>query len=134
MRKVLNHKRKLMLAYLASMGLILLLANSGATDIFRSNVGNYIPQYDKVLHFTLLGSLAFIVPFALLNGDNKDFYLKHLLIFSLIAIGVTAEEFSQKFIDSRSFNYYDLLADYLGLLTFSIIYLLSRRIKVFQSA
>ena len=65
------------------------------------------PGADKVGHFFLFGSLAYVLTRAL-GG-------RFLLGGLLVAVGVTLEECSQIWIPSRSFDLKDLAANYAGI-------------------
>lgn len=95
-------------------------ANTGQHSIFFELV-RCIPYGDKVGHFCLFGLLAL--------GANFAFKLKSYSVLSynlyigssVVFLFVLLEELSQYFIPSRTLDIADLLADALGILTFSLI-------------
>ncbi|MGO2291026.1 MAG: VanZ family protein [Pseudoalteromonas sp.] len=95
-------------------------ANTGQHSIFFELVRS-IPYGDKVGHFCLFGLLAL--------GANFAFKLKSYSVLScnlyigssVVFLFVLLEELSQYYIPSRTLDITDLLADMLGILTFSLI-------------
>ena len=121
--KTLKQNRKLlMVAYLAAIGITLIVVNTGITKEIRDNLDIALPINDKIAHFFLMGSLAYLLPFALLDPSKARFRWNFVGLVALIAFLVTAEEFSQRFLLTRSFQLWDLVADYLGILCFSAFY------------
>ncbi len=94
-------------------------ADSGKSNIFFDFVKNF--KYgDKIGHFFIFGTLSIFLNFYL----NKVF-LKYIPLGSVLIFAVTIiEEFSQKFFPSRTFDYFDLLADFLGISFFGIIWII----------
>jgi VanZ family protein len=75
------------------------------------------PGSDKVGHFFLIGGMAFFANLAL-RGRN----LARIQIGSLFVAAVfVAEEFTQKNIPSRTFDWRDLAADFVGIMVFDIL-------------
>ena len=116
----MNRRWQLFTFWLALVGIIILMADIGrlswVTDILKDN-----PGLDKVGHFGLVGTLAFLFNQAL--GCRK---LRGIMLGSLI-IGtvLTLEEISQRWVPGRSFDYGDMAANIAGCITAD---LLSRRI------
>ena len=80
-----------------------------------------IPFFDKIGHFFLMGIFAFIVNMAL---SCKTFSVGdyNILTGSTVVLAlVLLEEFSQIFITYRSFSYFDILFDILGIAAFSYL-------------
>lgn len=76
-----------------------------------------IPYGDKIIHFILIGTLAYVVNY--LMGFRRFEFLnrKWLTGTTLIFAIMTIEEFSQMFVSTRSFDLLDLTANYLGIFT-----------------
>ena len=96
-------------AWLALVGGIIFLADIGklsvVMDFLKVNPGS-----DKVCHFGLVGTLAFLFNQAL--GGRK---CGPLMLGSLIVgIVITAEEISQIWVPGRSFDYGDMAANICG--------------------
>ena len=98
---------------LAFNSLVILTADTHHARGFFAWV-NSLSLGDKAGHFVLMGGLAFLLNFA----------LRWRVIFSpvqlggvIVAVFVVAEEFSQKWIPWRTFDYFDLLADFAGITT-----------------
>lgn len=74
------------------------------------------PGGDKVGHFILLGIASFFA--------NQVLYPRHFLVFGkvffvgslIVLVAITAEEISQMFIVSRTFDLIDLSCSYLGVI------------------
>jgi len=96
--------------------------------IYSANTGNPLPAAgfirsfthgDKLAHFLLFGFLSFLLNLAL---SAKRFVFGRISIFrGSMIVGVVAllEELSQQFILTRTFEYFDLLADFSGILLFA---------------
>ncbi|MEM8859869.1 MAG: VanZ family protein [Chloroflexota bacterium] len=92
--------------------LIIALANVGFGFF---NIVNQIPLGDKIGHFSLFGTMAFLINKAL-NCRTKEILGKDVLVGSLILIiFVVAEELSQIFLDYRTFDVTDLMYDLVGI-------------------
>ena len=117
----MNRRWGIFAFWLVLVGLIILMADLGrlswVIDILKNN-----PGLDKVCHFGLIGTLAFLFNQAL--GYRK---LRGLMLGSLV-IGtvLTLEEISQRWVPGRSFDYGDMAANIAGCITAD---LLSRRIQ-----
>ncbi len=100
---------------------IIFLADVGHLTWVTDMVKKY-PGSDKVGHFFLIGTLAH-----LFNQALRRRKLGPLLMGSLlVAIAMTAEEYSQKWTPSRNFDYGDMAANLCGCIAAD---LLSRRRK-----
>lgn len=122
MKQSIKQSIKKQFAYLFILLIILIII--GATTQSLGFVGQYIkaiPYGDKLIHFMLIGSLAYVVNFLTHFRRFTFFNRKWLLGSTLIFIIMTIEEFSQIFISTRSFDLLDLSANYLGILTVSLI-------------
>ena len=73
-----------------------------------------IPYGDKIAHFGLLGLLAFLA--ARWGQLNSTRFTPCVVGVILIAVSIV-EEFSQRFIGTRQFDYGDMLMNILGILT-----------------
>lgn len=94
------------------LGCIILLANSGSEFIWW--IARF-PMADKVGHFLLFGSLAFLLNMAL-NCRRYTLLDKEVLLGSLIVLCVvTLEELSQLFIPARTFDITDFMYDGVGI-------------------
>ncbi|QBY04109.1 trypsin [Thalassotalea sp. HSM 43] len=106
----------LMLVFICSL---LFMANTGQDNMFFE-FKRGIPFGDKVGHFMLFGGMAMLTNFALrFRHVSKSSLLQFgsLLVLALS----TMEEFSQIFISTRTFSFYDLAANFLGISLFTLI-------------
>ena len=107
----------LLVVYVFVLAGIIFLADRKGTSYLLNFVGN-IPYGDKLGHFCLMGGFAFLLNLVL-NARTFRFLKINWLVGSLIVlIVVTLEECSQIFIRGRTFDWSDLLVDYLGIFLF----------------
>lgn len=107
----------LLIAYVFILAVIVFLADRKGTRYMLNFVGN-IPYGDKLGHFCLMGGFSFLLNL-FLNAKTFRLLKINVLLGSLIVlIVVTIEEFSQIFVSGRSFDYSDLIFDYLGIFIF----------------
>ena len=104
-----------LMGYASFMYWIISSANT-KTDNGLLSLSASIPYGDKIGHFFVMGLLALLVNL-LLNSRRQSIGKREFLLGSLIIAGiVTAEEFTQIFIPSRTFSLFDLVADYAGIM------------------
>jgi hypothetical protein len=73
---------------------------------------NSIPFFDKAGHILLIGTLAFLLNYALAGRKLGPLQLGGLIIAAVMTI----EEYSQAWIPTRSCSWADLAANYTGVL------------------
>lgn len=97
---------------------IMYLANTGEQSIFFDFV-RALPFGDKLGHFGLFGMLTLLMNFACKLKTIKiasiSIYLGAILVFAFAIL----EELSQFFVDSRTLDITDILADISGIAFFS---------------
>ncbi|MCI5159107.1 MAG: trypsin [Candidatus Electrothrix sp. AUS1_2] len=94
---------------------IIYAADQGTLPFFIRRLYMF-PGGDKVGHFILLGIASFFA--------NQVLYPRHFLVFGkvffvgslIVLVAITAEEISQMFIVSRTFDLIDLSCSYLGVI------------------
>ncbi len=93
---------------------IIALANIG---VLHESLGfaKKIPLSDAVGHFLLMGAMALLVNLSLRARRFRLGPVGIMLGSVIVAAVVTAEEFSQLFLQHRSFSWIDLAADYMGI-------------------
>jgi len=96
---------------------ILSAANTRSKNSLLS-ISSSLPHGDKIGHFLVMGLLAFMVNRLLDNRFQMIGKRKFLLGSLIVAAIVTAEEFCQIFIPSRTFSPFDLIADFAGIFIF----------------
>ena len=107
----------LLVVYVFLLAVIIFIAGRKGTRYVLNFVGN-IPYGDKIGHFLLMGGFSFLLNLVLnakTVGRGKFNYLLGSLI---VAVVVTLEEISQIFVGGRTFDWGDLVFDYLGILVF----------------
>lgn len=104
----------LSLLFAASLMVIIIFANQGLLPAWLVALKDF-PGGDKVGHFVLMGSMALLLNIAWRQRRITLFGQQWLLGSTLLVIVVTLEELSQIWLPMRSFDWLDLLADYLGI-------------------
>ena len=92
------------------VAVIILLADRGTLPGFIVALYAF-PNGDKVGHFLLMGGLGMLVNLALPGRPVR----RHLIATLILALLVTAEEFSQNFFGTRNADWIDLLASLAGI-------------------
>lgn len=110
----------LTVCYVIILAVIIFIADRKSTRFLLDFIGN-IPYGDKLAHFFLMGFLSFLVNL-LLNARTFGFgKLRYLLGSVIVLVLVTIEEFSQLFVRGRTFDWRDLVADFVGIIIFGEI-------------
>ena len=91
-----------------------------------------LPYDDKLAHFFLVGALALLVNLSLSLSQVTIRKIKILKGSLVLLVLVTLEEFSQMLFPARSFSWFDLFANYAGILCFgrAAIYLMTNRAAI----
>jgi VanZ family protein len=80
------------------------------------------PNGDKVGHFFLFGFLTFFVARAFLSSfPSQPRIWVTLSIGLILALVIAAEEWSQQYFSTRTFDLLDLLASYVGVAVFGFL-------------
>ena len=124
MRSLKYKEYKLLIFYVLALSFIVIIVDSGITASFRYWLRINIPNLDKVGHFLGMGLLVFLMLKSFIYSDDRRFVRKVILIIGLLFLLATAEEFSQKLLRYRSFELWDLAANYMGILMFAMAFLL----------
>jgi len=102
------------IGFFAFIGWVIYLANTGQKSVA-------IPYGDKLGHFCLFGLLTLFInlafKFKTLNLAGRPIYLAVLIVSTFVIL----EELSQFFIESRTLDFVDLIADFTGIAIFSAI-------------
>ncbi len=106
--------RILTFLYMLFIAIIIASADEGKLRWVFSLVGR-VPEGDKIGHFVLIGSLAWLLNASL--GWRKTSVLgRAVLLGSAIVFAfATLEECSQRFFPERTFELLDLVGDYTGI-------------------
>ena len=97
---------------------IIVCADTGQCGHLTRQVRN-LPFGDKTAHFLLYGTLTFLVNLAFNNTYWKFFGTAALKGSVLVLFFAIAEEFTQIFLASRSFEVADIICDLLGIYLFA---------------
>jgi len=98
---------------------IIYLANTGQNSLFFQFVAS-IPYGDKLGHFCLFGLLTLAANFTFKLKSfqllSMEVYLGSVLVFTFVVI----EELSQYYIPDRTLDALDLMADFFGIVFFTL--------------
>ncbi len=100
-------------AWLAFVVTIVVLADRGRLGPIYAIIAAY-PGSDKIGHFVLIGGVAFFFNLSLRCRKWRGWLIGSLIVGTV----ATLEEFSQKWIPSRTFDLLDLTADFAGIFFF----------------
>ena len=113
-----NARMKILLAaYVFILAFIIFLADRRGTRYMLNFVGN-IPYGDKLGHFLLMGGFSFLLNLVLDARHFRFWKFNYLLGSLIVLIVVTIEEISQIFVSGRTFDWSDLVFDFLGIFLF----------------
>ena len=105
------------LSFFIFISYIIFLADTADYN-FAFKIVGHIPYGDKIFHALLYGLMAFLLNFGLgFRRVGNMFYLGSAIVLTFAAL----EEFSQYWIPSRTFDLWDLLADFVGVVLISSI-------------
>ena len=89
----------------------------------RPNPGlNFFPFLDKVAHLGIYSFLGFFIARAFYRGHGFSIRICILLAVALSAVYGLSDEWHQMYVLTRTAEWGDLLSDFLGGLTGSVIY------------
>ena len=105
---------RIFILYTLLISLIITIAYNGSIP----HIVGYIPLYDKIGHFFLVGFLSYLLDKVLNNKKSEVFKiavpLGPLLVFSFFTI----DEFFQLMSSVRTFDFFDLLSNAFGIIIF----------------
>ena len=104
----------LLIVYILVLAVIIFLADRRGTRYMLNFVGN-IPYGDKLGHFLLMGGFSFLLNLVLNARTFRLWKFNYLLGSLIVLIVVTIEEISQMFVAGRTFDWSDLVFDFLGI-------------------
>ena len=118
--KLLNFRVLLPLGFFIFITFIIYLADT-ADHNFAFRLIGHIPYGDKLMHGLLYGVMALFLNFGLKYKSYKWSGFNMQLGAIIVLIFATLEEISQYWLPSRTFDLGDLLADFVGVILFSLI-------------
>src|SRR5215203_3702617 len=107
----------LLVVYIFILAAIIFLADRRGTRYMLRFVGN-IPYGDKLGHFLLMGGFSFLLNLVLDARTFSLWKIRYLLGSVIVLVVVTIEEISQIFVSGRTFDWSDLVFDFLGIIIF----------------
>ncbi|HIP51602.1 MAG TPA: trypsin [Campylobacterales bacterium] len=108
------------LSFFIFIGFIIYLADT-ADHNFAFRLIGHIPYGDKLMHGLLYGIMALLLNYGLKFKAYKFLGFNMQLGAIIVLVFATIEEISQYWIPSRTFDLGDLLADFVGVVLFSLI-------------
>jgi len=118
--KKINLRILLPLGFFIFIGFIIYLADT-ADHNFAFRLIGHIPYGDKLMHGLLYGIMALLLNYGLKFKAYKFLGFNMQLGAIIVLVFATIEEISQYWIPSRTFDLGDLLADFVGVVLFSLI-------------
>ena len=116
------------LTFLFSLFIILIIVLADQNRLGLLKVINEIPFGDKAGHFILYGILTLLLDLTFIRAlPNRSPKLVVVSIGLILAVLIGAEEFSQQYFPSRTFDLVDLTFSYLGVAFFSGVALKIKR-------
>lgn len=106
--------------FTAFIAWIIYLADTGQGSHFFQAI-QAIPAGDKMGHFTLFGLLSLFVNSVCRFKQAILWDIKIYYGSAVVLVFVLLEELSQHFFSTRTLDFFDLLADGLGILFFSLL-------------
>lgn len=92
------------------------------------------PNGDKIGHVMLYGVLALLLNLAAYKRTGRASAGTVALVSGVLAVLVTAEEASQLFFPSRTPDWFDLLASYIGIIWFTTLAMFIVELRQMQRA
>lgn len=117
--KALNLRVILPLGFFIFIGFIIYLADT-ADHNFAFRLIGHIPYGDKLMHGLLYGVMALLLNYGLKFKSIKFLGFNMQLGAIIVLVFATIEEISQYWLPSRTFDLGDLLADFVGVVLFSL--------------
>ena len=108
------------LGFFIFIAFIIYLADT-ANHNFAFRLIGHIPYGDKLMHALLYGIMALFLNFGVKYKSYKWLGFNMQLGAVLVLVFATIEEISQYWLPSRTFDLVDLLADFFGVILFSLI-------------
>lgn len=121
--KTMQTRWLLSLSFFLFISYIIFLADTADYN-FAFRIVGHVPYGDKIAHAVLYGMMALLLNYALGFRSYKvsERGFPNLQLGAIIVlIFATLEEFSQHYIPSRTFDLWDLGADFVGVVLFSIV-------------
>ena len=114
------HMARLTLGYATLLAVVTLLADTGNLQLALHRL-HQLPLGDKVIHFTLVGTLALLLNLSIHRGADVSLIRRILPGSLIVIIASTLEEYSNTMLSFRSWSVGDLIANYLGILCIGIL-------------
>ncbi len=125
-----NPKKRDPLRRLALVAIVAAVLTSLAATIISPGwfrLVRHLPGGDKTGHFLIMGMVSFLVTLAFASAKIRGRRLGALGCVLLVGAVVTIDELLQLLFPSRTFDLADLLANWLGILTFGLAAWLFRK-------
>lgn len=103
---------------------VIILSSTPDLPTLKIHPGGSVIRLDYLIHFLEYAITAFLALFAF---DRKEFskdYKKYTFIIIMVLVFAIGDEYHQKLIPGRTFNYGDLLSNTIGIFGGAAFYLL----------
>lgn len=110
----------LLIGFFTGLVTVILLRNHGESSSFFQLFA-FIPHYDKVGHFFLMGILAFLAVITIAPLFPDRLLKSTIIILSVVLTLIALEEYSQLYIPTRTFSLQDFACDLLGVFAFGTL-------------
>lgn len=107
---------------------ILILSSLPASAFPHIKIERIIVRIDHLIHFIEYSILSWLTFYTFSSRRLTYTSKKLIIIFSALLLFSIADESHQLFIPSRSFSLYDLIADFIGIITAATFFYLVTRV------
>jgi hypothetical protein len=118
--KSINLRTILPLGFFIFITFIIYLADTANHNFAFRLIGN-IPYGDKLMHGLLYGVMALLLNYGLNFRSKKIIGFNMQIGAIIVLVFATIEEITQYWLPSRTFDLVDLLADFVGVILFSLV-------------
>ncbi len=108
-------------AFLCFFAIIAMMGFQTSTGLIITRTIAHLPFGDKGLHLLILSILTLLLNVSLRRRRVNLLGLNLLLGSILLSMGITLEECSQAFIPTRNFELLDMVCNYAGIFTGSLL-------------
>ncbi len=116
----MKSNRTWVIAFWFYIGIILSITISAYLKIIPNEIQRF-PYFDTIMHFLLMGFLAFLGYLAFNKRKINILNFSLPLVPIIISFFVFIEECLQRFSPNRSFDLVDLAADFCGIVVFTLL-------------
>ena len=109
--------------------IILTISSIPSIPTLKVHAGELSFRLDYLIHIAEYGILSCFAYSTFAEKESQTVLVRYLLITIFLVIFAYADEFHQKYIPGRSYNLYDFISNFTGIITALLCYLIKRRRK-----